>query len=89
MRADRRALVLRLLAGPAAFAIVRAAPLAGLASEAHAALGVYAWVVAWWMARPVPWAVTSFLPFVLLPIGADMGLSEVAATYGHVILPSW
>ena len=82
-----RTLVLRLLAGPAAFAVVRAAPLAGLAPEAHFALGVYAWVVAWWVTRPVPWAVTSFLPFVLLPIGAEMGLSNVADTYGHVILP--
>ena len=87
MRANRQAFVLRLLAGPAAFAIVRAAPLAGLAPEAHVALGVYAWIVAWWVARPVPWAVTSFLPFVLLPIGADMGVSEVATAYGHVILP--
>ena len=91
MRAEpstsRRPLVLRLLAGPAAFAVVRAAPLAGLAPEAHFALGVYAWIVAWWVARPVPWAITSFLPFVLLPIGAEMGLSNVADTYGHVILP--
>ncbi len=85
--AKRRAFVLRLLAGPAAFAIVRATPLAGLAPEAHLALGVYAWIVAWWVTRPVPWAVTSFLPFVLLPIFAEMGLSDVAATYGHVILP--
>ena len=84
---SRRTLVLRLLAGPAAFAVVRVAPLAGLAPEAHFALGVYAWIVAWWVTRPVPWAVTSFLPFVLLPIGAEMGLSNVADTYGHVILP--
>jgi len=85
--ASRRGLVLRLLAGPAAFAFVRTAPLAGLAPEAHFAFGVYAWVVAWWVTRPVPWAVASFLPFVLLPIGADLGLSDVASSYGHVILP--
>ena len=85
--AKRRALVLRLLAGPAAFAVARAAPLSGLAPEAHFALGVYAWMVAWWVARPVPWAVSSFLPFVLLPVGAEMGLSDVATSYGHVILP--
>ncbi len=84
---SRRIFVLRVLAGPAAFAVVLAAPLTGLAPEAHVALGGYAWVVAWWVTTPVPWGVTSFLPFVLLPIGAQMGLSEVAATYGHVILP--
>ena len=84
---SRRAFVLRVLAGPAAFAVVRAAPLTGLAPEAHVALGGYAWIVAWWVTTPVPWAVTSFLPFVLLPLGAGMRLPEVAATYGHVILP--
>ena len=38
----RRAFVLRLLSGPAAFAAVRAAPLAGLAPEAHFVLAAYA-----------------------------------------------
>ncbi len=85
--AGGRAFVLRLAAGPAAFAAVRAAPLAGLAPEAHFALGAYAWVVAWWVAAPVPWTVTSFLPFVLLPLGGAMPLGDVAARYGHVILP--
>ena len=84
---SRRAFVLRVLAGPAAFAAVLAVPLTGLAPEAHVALGGYAWIVAWWVTTPVPWGVTSFLPFVLLPIGAEMRLTEVAATYGHVIVP--
>ena len=84
---SRRAFVLRVLAGPVAFAIVRAAPLTGLSPGAHFALGGYAWIVAWWVTMPVPWAVTSFLPFVLLPIGGVMPLSDVAASYGHVILP--
>ena len=79
--------MLRVLAGPAAFAAVLAVPLTGLAPEAHVALGGYAWIVAWWVTTPVPWGVTSFLPFVLLPIGAEMRLTEVAATYGHVIVP--
>ena len=83
----RRAFWLRLLAGPAAFAAVRAAPLAGLAPEGHLALGAYAWVLAWWATQPVPWAVTSFLPFVLLPLGGVMAFADVAARYGHTILP--
>ena len=83
----RRAYWLRLLAGPAAFAAVRAAPLAGLAPEGHLALGAYAWVLAWWATQPVPWAVTSFLPFVLLPLGGVMPFADVAARYGHTILP--
>ena len=84
---ERRAFLLRLLAGPIAFAAVRAAPLAGLAPEAHFAVSAYAWVLAWWAATPVPWAVTSFLPFVLLPLGGAMPFGDVAARYGHAILP--
>ena len=83
----RRAFVLRLLAGPAAFAVVRAAPLAGLAPEGHFAVSAFAWTVAWWVTMPVPWAVTSLLPFVLLPVGGAMSFSDVAAGYGHTILP--
>ena len=78
---------LAVLAGPTAFMAVRALPLVGLAPEPHLALGVYAWIVAWWVTRPVPWAITSFLPCVILPLAGAMPLSSVAASYGHVILP--
>ncbi len=78
---------LRVLAGPAAFAAVRAAPLAGLGPEAHFAVAAYAWMLAWWATVPVPWAVTSFLPFVLLPVGRVLPFAEVAALYGQTILP--
>ena len=76
-----------MLAGPAAFAAVRAAPLAGLGPEAHFALAVYAWILAWWATVPVPWAATSFLPFVLLPLGGVLPFAEVATLYGQTILP--
>ena len=85
--AGRRAFALRVLAGPAAFAVVRAAPLAGLGPEAHFALAAYAWILAWWATVPVPWAVASFLPFVLLPVGGAMPFAEVAGLYGQPILP--
>ena len=85
--AGRPAFALRLLAGPAAFAVVHATPLTGLAPEAHFALGVFAWTLAWWITMPVPWAVTSFLAFILLPVAGVMPFADVAARYGHVILP--
>ena len=78
---------LRVLAGPAAFAAVRAVPLAGLGPEAHFAVAAYAWILAWWATVPVPWAVTSFLPFVLLPAGRAMPFAEVAGLYGQTLLP--
>ncbi|MCY4429892.1 MAG: SLC13 family permease [Rhodospirillales bacterium] len=76
-----------MLAGPAAFAIVHFVPLPGLAPAAHIALGVAAWILAWWVTTPVPWAVTSFLPFVLLPLGQVMSVADVAAGYGQTMLP--
>ena len=85
--AGQRAFALRVLAGPAAFAAVRAVPLAGLGPEAHFALAAYAWILAWWATVPVPWAVTSFLPFVLLPAAGVMPFAEVAGLYGQTILP--
>lgn len=83
----RQAFALRVLAGPAAFAAVRAVPLTGLGPEAHFAVATYAWTLAWWATVPVPWAVTAFLPFVLLPAGAVMPFADVAGLYGQPILP--
>ena len=85
--AGRPAFVLRVLAGPAAFAAVRAVPLAGLGPEAHFTVAVYAWTLAWWATVPVPWAVTAFLPFVLLPAGGALPFADVAGLYGQTILP--
>ncbi|MCY4025522.1 MAG: SLC13 family permease [Acidobacteria bacterium] len=83
----RRTLVPRLLSGPAAFAAVHAAPLTGLAPEAHFTVSAYAWVLAWWVTQPVPWIVASFLPFVLLPAAGVLPFTGVAAGYGHTVLP--
>ena len=83
----RGAFVFRVIAGPAAFAAVRAVPLAGLGPEAHFTLAVYGWTLAWWATVPVPWAVTAFLPFVLLPAGGAIPFADVAGLYGQTILP--
>ena len=83
----RQVFALRVLAGPAAFAAVRAVPLAGLGPEAHFTVAAYAWTLAWWATVPVPWAVTAFLPFVLLPAGGAMPFADVAGLYGQTILP--
>ena len=84
---SQRTFALRVLAGLAAFVAVLGVPLAGLGPEAHFALAAYAWILAWWATVPVPWAVTSFLPFVLLPAGSAMPFAEVAGLYGQPILP--
>ena len=83
----RRALALRVTAGPLTFAAVQLTPLTGLGLEAHLALSTYAWMLAWWAARPVPWAVTSFLPLLVFPLAGVMPIREVSALYGQPILP--
>ena len=80
-------LFIRIAAGPLAFLILQAIPLNGLQPSAHFALACYAWVVAWWVTMPIPWAVTGFLPLVLFPLGGAMPFADVIALYGQRVLP--
>lgn len=80
-------LFLRIAAGPLAFLVIQAIPLPGLASKAHFALSCYVWIVAWWAAMPIPWAVTGLLPLLLFPLGGAMPLADTVALYGQRVLP--
>jgi sodium-dependent dicarboxylate transporter 2/3/5 len=80
-------LFLRILAGPLAFLVVQAIPLAGLDPRAHAALSCYLWVLAWWATTPIPWAVTGFLPLILFPIVGAMPFADTIGLYGQRIFP--
>jgi sodium-dependent dicarboxylate transporter 2/3/5 len=79
--------LLRVVVGPVAFLIVQAIPLAGLQPEAHLGLSCYAWVLAWWVSTPVPWAVTGFLPLLLFPVTGAMSLADTIGLYGQRVLP--
>ncbi len=78
---------MRVLAGPLAFFIVQAIPIAGLEAKAHFALSCYAWILAWWATMPIPWAITGFLPLILFPLGGAMPIKEVIALYGQRVFP--
>ena len=78
--------VLSVLAGPLAFVITQVIPVAGLKPEGHFALSTFAWVLAWWVLQPIPWAITGMLPLVILPLAGAMPLQDVAALYGQRIL---
>lgn len=76
--------LLKLLAGPAAFAIVYASAVP-LSYQGHVALATFAWAIIWWILEPIPWAVTALLPFVVFPA---LGIMDIAATmrlYGQPI----
>ena len=75
---------LRLLAGPAAFAVVLLVPL-GLSYEARVTLATFACAVVWWMTRPLPWAVAAMLPFLVFPAAGVMDIAATMRLYGQPI----
>lgn len=77
--------LIQVLVGPLAFFIIQAIPFAGLSGKAHMGLASFAWVVAWWVAQPIPWAVSGMLPLVLFPIFGVMGMKDTAAIYGQPV----
>ena len=77
----------RIFVGPLAFAIVQLIPLHGLSPAAHVAISCYAWVLAWWVAMPIPWAATGFLPLAILPVAGALSFGDTIGFYGQRILP--
>ncbi len=78
--------LLSVLSGPLAFVMTYAIPMAGLKPEGHFALSTFAWILAWWVFQPIPWAITGLLPLVLLPLAGALPFQDVAALYGQRIL---
>jgi sodium-dependent dicarboxylate transporter 2/3/5 len=75
-----------LLAGPAAAAILYFfVPIEGLEWNGRVTLAVFTWMAVWWMAEPIPWAITCLLPLVALPLLGVMRIEGVAALYGQNI----
>jgi len=76
-----------LFLGPALFLVVLLLPLGTLPREGQLVMATYAWVLAWWIARPVPWTITGFLPLVLFPAAGFMTFRETMTLYGQPVLP--
>ena len=77
--------ILRLLAGPLAFLLIYLAPLEGLDTNGRLTLATFLWMAAWWIAEPIPWAITCLLPLVLLPLLGVMRIEAVAGLFGQNI----
>src|SRR5437762_7779254 len=82
--ASSAAYMLKLLSGPAAFALVMMAPIA-LPYAGHVTLATFACAVAWWMTQPLPWAVAAMLPFVVFPAAGVMDITATMRLYGQPI----
>jgi len=76
--------LLKLLAGPAAFGLVLALPLA-LSYQGRIALATFVCAIVWWMTQPVPWAMAAMLPFLVFPAAGVMDITETMRLYGQPI----
>ena len=78
---------LLLLAGPLLFVIISRLPAFDSSQpEMMAMLGLVCWVALWWFTEVVHIAITSLLPFVLLPSLGIIDIKETAAQYMDPIL---
>jgi sodium-dependent dicarboxylate transporter 2/3/5 len=77
--------LLKILSGPLAFALIYTVHLEGLTYNGQVALATFVWAVVWWMARPVPWAVSSMLPLVIFPVFGVMNIRAATGLYGQRI----
>ena len=75
----------KILAGPAAFLLIYLLPLQGLPYNGRIAFATFVWAVVWWMARPIPWGISSLLPLVVFPVLGVMSIRATTALYGQRI----
>jgi sodium-dependent dicarboxylate transporter 2/3/5 len=75
---------IKLLVGPLAFLAVLAAGVP-LPPPGRIVLATFVWAVCWWIAQPVPWAITTMLPLLVYPATGVMNITETAQLYGQTI----
>ncbi|MGM0784524.1 MAG: SLC13 family permease [Pseudomonadota bacterium] len=89
-RAERRQrawLAVGLLGGPlSALALASLPAPEGVPAAAWQVVALTAWMAIWWVAEPVPIAVTALLPVALLPPMGVVPIGEVAAPYANPLL---
>ena len=47
------------------------------------AFATFVWAVVWWMARPIPWGISSLLLLVVSPVLGVMSIRATTALYGQ------
>ncbi len=85
-RFERRKRRLGLPAGPVLAALVVAAPLTGLGSDAHTVLAVFVWTVTYWVTEALPVPVTALLSSVLAVLLGVAPARAVFAAYADPII---
>jgi len=75
--------IIQLVTGPLLFALAFFLPLNSIQCST---IGIIAWMIAWWVSRPIPIGATSLLPMILFPMTGVGTLKEVATNYAHPII---
>ena len=78
-------LALKFASGPLVFLILYSLPSEELSPAGLRALAVFGWMVMWWIARPVPWGISSLLPLLLFPALGLMSITQTVSRYGQNI----
>lgn len=77
---------LPLLAGPAAFLLLRLLAPGGLDGPQATVLGVGAWMAIWWISECLPLAVTALLPIALFPALGATTAREATAPFANDVV---
>jgi sodium-dependent dicarboxylate transporter 2/3/5 len=75
-----------LLAGPAAFLVLRLVAPGGLEPAQATVLGVGAWMAIWWISECLPLAVTALLPIALFPALGATTAREATAPFSNDVV---
>lgn len=79
--------VLSIAAGPGLFLVLLASiPASGLSKEISSVIALGAWMLTWWILEPIPIAITSLLPLIILPALGISSMSETAQPYGDPVI---
>ncbi|WP_163558334.1 SLC13 family permease [Halomonas sp. NO4] len=86
-RWQRAWLAVGLFAGPLLALLLAVLPAPeGVPPAAWQVVALTAWMAIWWVAEPVPLAVTALLPLVILPLLGTAPIAAVAAPYANPLI---
>ena len=76
-----------LFLGPLAFVIIAfLPPLPDVTSTGMMTLGIFTWVVLWWMTEPIPIPMTGFLGLALLALCGIFPVARAFSSMGHWVI---
>jgi sodium-dependent dicarboxylate transporter 2/3/5 len=84
--AASHARLVHVLAAPAVFLLLVAAPLPGVPYAIRGSIGLLIWMSWWWITSPVHLAVTAFLPLAVLAVFNFMPVGDVLAAYAEPLV---